>query len=139
MLKQLDALFEEAKTEVGDFAETPGKYEAELVTVKFDATNKWKAKNGNPEIVVPVVNLTFKILEGEEKDNLSTVRLNLGGRTPENRNIALSVFASTARKLGVDLDGLGVQDTIKALNERVGTKATIELKQSGEYINTVVC
>lgn len=133
LLESLDSLYKEAKESVADIVDKPGVYEGELISVKFDGKNKWS--DGTQ---VPRVNLTFKVVEGDQKDNVIFVNLNLNGRTPEHRNTALSVFANTAKKLGVDLKDKGLQDTIKGLNEQLGAKATIEVVQNGEYLNTKV-
>ena len=133
LLGKLDELFNDAKETAGSMVETPGIYEAELISTKFDGTNKWK--DGTP---VPRVNLTFKVVEGDLEGDLIFVNLNLGGRTPENTRISLEVFASTVKKLGVDLKGKDIKETIQALGEQKGAKANVEVKQNGEYLNTKV-
>ena len=133
ILSMLDEEFAEVKdVEFKDLE--AGVYTGEITQVDFKGDNKWA--DGT---LVPQVVLRVKISEGDFKGNLAFINLNLNGRDPRTRGIALQVFASTMRRLGLDPKAYSsLEELIEATPELVGTCVEIEAVESGGYINSKI-
>jgi len=134
-LKELNNLFNQVKdkdeSEFSNYTQIPdGNYKAVIDDLEIT-----ESKSGKPMFV-----LSFKITEGEFKDQIHKqfIMLCANDETQLARN--LNRYATTVKKLGIDTDK-GIEDTFnqlgKGLNKEVIVKVETSVAKNGNsYTNT---
>ena len=134
-LKELNNLFNQVKdkdeSEFSNFTQIPdGNYNAVIDDLEIT-----ESKAGKPMFV-----LSFKITDGEFKDQIHKQFIMLCGNDETQLARNLNRYATTVKKLGINTDN-GIEDTFnqlgKGLNKKVIVKVETSVAKNGNsYTNT---
>ena len=120
MFEELNDLFAQVEKTAGQFEELPeGSYIGEI-----EASGYKESKKGRPMVQIKV-----KVTGGEYEGRTNSKFMMLDGKGTDQIKRNLSMFASQAKRLGVDTSG-GFEATIENMERLEGTAVEMTIEKS---------